>query len=215
MVIQWQKVFNVMVLVNLSLTGGVFVYFYRQIMTTNANRMPTNDKVVQYIDQCGEECKKYVDLKFKIQNSNVKTVGPSTPVTKVIYQTTPKTKVKSTTYVTLAGSGSTTATDWVNVSGSDFYFSPEDYPGLVSVYFEANMKLLTGSGRAYVRLFDVTHGIGVQGSEASTQAGTDMVVESGQVSFWAGKNLIRVQIKSLTTESTVYNSGRLRIITEN
>ncbi|KKU74749.1 MAG: hypothetical protein UX99_C0007G0037 [Candidatus Amesbacteria bacterium GW2011_GWB1_47_26] len=117
--------------------------------------------------------------------------------------------------MTLAGSGSTTATDWVNVSGSDFYFSPEDYPGLVSVYFEANMKLLTGSGRAYVRLFDVTHGIGVQGSEASTQAGTDMVVESGQVSFWAGKNLIRVQIKSLTTESTVYNSGRLRIITEN
>ena len=66
-----------------------------------------------------------------------------------------------------------------------------------------------------MRLYDVTHGIGVQGSEASTQAGVDTVVESGQVSFWAGRNLIRVQMKSLTTESTFYTSGRLRIITEN
>ena len=99
--------------------------------------------------------------------------------------------------------------------GSDFYFSPGDYPGLVEIYFEANIKLMTGSGWAYVRLYDSTHGIGVQGSEASTQAGIDTMVESGQASFWAGKNLIRVQIKSLTTESTVYNSGRLRIVTEN
>lgn len=107
------------------------------------------------------------------------------------------------------------ATNWVDVAGSDFYFNPADYPGLVAVYFEANMKLVTGSGRAYVRLYDSTHGIGVQGSEVVTQAGTDTLVESGQLNFWAGKNLIRVQIKSLTTESTVYNSGRLRIVTEN
>lgn len=177
--------------------------------------VPTAESTVQYIDQCGEECKTYIDSKLQ-SNKVTEKPGPTpTPSTKIIYQTTPKTKVRSTTYVTLSGSGSTTATDWVNVPGSDFYFSPEDYPGLVSVYFEANIKLMTGSGRAYVRLYDSTHGIGVQGSEASTQAGTDTVVESGQVSFWAGKNLIRVQMKSLTTESTVYNSGRLRIITEN
>lgn len=77
------------------------------------------------------------------------------------------------------------------------------------------MKLMTGSGRAYVRLYDSTNGIGVQGSEVSTQVGMDTVVESGLVSFWQGKNLIRVQVKSLTTESAVYNSGRLRIVTEN
>jgi len=173
--------------------------------------VPTVESTVQYIDQCGDECKKYIDSR----TATVKPTPGPTPETKIIYQTVPKTKVKSTTYVTIAGSGSTTAKDWVNVAGSDFYFSPEDYPGLVSVYFEANMKLMTGSGRAYVRLFDVTHGIGVQGSEASTKSNTDTVVESGQVSFWQGKNLIRVQIKSLTTESAVYNSGRLRIVVEN
>lgn len=165
---------------------------------------------VQYIDKCGVDCQKYIDSKLVVTPVPV----PS-PATKIIYQTAPKTKSRSTTYVTISGSGSTAARDWVNVAGSDFYFNPEDYPGLVSVYFEANMKLMTGSGRAYVRLYDSTHGIGVQGSGASTQAGTDTVAESGQVSFWVGKNLIRVQIKSLTTESAVYNSGRLRIMTEN
>lgn len=177
--------------------------------------VPTAESTVQYIDQCGEECKRYVDQAIQAKQAKQALQASPTPVAKIIYQTTPKTKVKSTTYVTIAGSGSTTATDWVNVAGSDFYFNPADYVGLVSVYFEANMKLMTGSGRAYVRLFDSTHGIGVQGSEASTQAGSDTVVESGQVSFWTGKNLIRVQIKSLTTESAVYNSGRLRIVTEN
>ena len=185
--------------------------------------VPTAESMVQYIDRCGEECQKYIDASLK---SHPPAGGPSPkitpapmptpiPATKIIYQTVPKAKVRSTTYVTLSGSGSTTNRDWVNVAGSDFYFNLADYPGLVEVYLEANMKLVTGSGLAYVQLFDSTNGIGVQGSEVSTKAGADTLVVSGQVSFWQGKNLIRVQVKSLTTESAVYNSGRLRIVTEN
>jgi len=166
----------------------------------------------QYIDTCGQECKNYVDQ--AIQAKQAPQTSP-TPVTKIVYQTAPKTKTRTTSYVTIPGSGSTTETAWTNVAGSEFYFNPADYPGLVSVYFEANMKLFNGSGLAYAQLFDVTHGIGVQGSEVSTQTGSDTVVESGQVSFWSGRNLIRVQVKSLTTESAIFNSGRLRILTEN
>lgn len=213
MVIQWQKIFNVGVLVNLLLTGSVFVYFYRQQMTTNANRMPTNDKVVEYVDQCGEDCRAYIDSKMTKPSPTIIPTPASTP--KVVYKTAPKPKTRIVSYVTVPGSGSTMANDWTIVSGSDFYFNPADYPGLVAVYFEANMKLMTGSGMAYVRLYDSTHGIGVQGGDASTKAGTDTVVESGNISFWQGKNLIKVQIKSLTAESAVYNSGRLRIVTEN
>ncbi|MEK7154935.1 MAG: hypothetical protein AAB697_02310 [Patescibacteria group bacterium] len=165
----------------------------------------------QYIDTCGQECKAYIDSKTVVEKP---TPGP-TPVTKIVYQTAPKTKTRTTSYVTIPGSGSTTNTDWTNVAGSEFYFSPEDYPGLVSVYFEVNMKLFNGSGLAYARLLDVTHGIGVQGSEVSTRSGVDTVIESGMVSFWQGRNLIRVQIKSQTAEQTVFNSGRLRITAEN
>jgi len=165
----------------------------------------------QYIDTCGQECKAYIDSKAVVEKS---TPGP-TPVTKIVYQTAPKTKTRTTSYVTIPGSGSTTETAWTNVAGSEFYFNPADYPGLVSVYFEANMKLFNGSGLAYAQLFDVTHGIGVQGSEVSTKSGVDIVIESGMVSFWQGRNLIRVQIKSQTAESAEFNSGRLRILTEN
>lgn len=165
----------------------------------------------QYIDTCGQECKSYIDSKTVVAKP---TPGP-TPATKIVYQTAPKTKVRTTSYVTIPGSGSTTNTDWTNVAGSEFYFNPADYPGLESVYLEANMKLFNGSGLAYAQLFDVTHGIGVQGSEVNTKSGTDTVVESGQVSFWQGRNLIRVQIKSQTSEQTYFNSGRLRITTEN
>lgn len=170
---------------------------------------------VSYVDTCGVECQKYIDAKIPAEKPVEKATPGPTPVTKIVYQTAPKTKVRTTSYLTVPGSGSTTNTDWTNVTGSEFYFNPADYPGLVSVYFEANMKLFNGSGLAYVRLFDVTHGIGVQGSEVNTRSSTDTVVESGQVSFWAGRNLIRVQVKSQTTEETVFNSGRLRITTEN
>ncbi len=210
MVIQWQKVILVLVIVNLVGLNGLGIYLVRQRMTTNANRVSTNDKVT-YVDQCGEDCRRYIDSKITLPKPSP--TPTSTP--RVVYQTAPKSKTRTVSYVTVPGSGSTVARDWTTLTGSEFYFNPADYPGLVAVYFEANMKLMTGSGMAYVRLYDSTHGIGVQGSDASTQVGADTVVESGNISFWQGKNLIKVQIKSLTTESAIYNSGRLRIVTEN
>jgi hypothetical protein len=77
------------------------------------------------------------------------------------------------------------------------------------------MKLFNGSGRAYLRLYDVTHKIGVQGSDVSTNSNSDVIIESGRISFWAGKNLIRVQARSETVETAVFNSGRLRLVVEN
>lgn len=211
--------FAVLDLVLLNLGLGYLLY-KSQISNPPAKRDPalqdksqisTNIPIIQNVDQCGEECRAYIDSKMV----KIFSTPSPTPTPRVVYQTAPKTKTRTVSYVTVPGSGSTKATDWTIVSGSDFYFNPADYPGLVEVYFEANMKLMTGSGMAYVRLYDSTHGIGVQGSDASTKSGTDTVVESGNISFWQGKNLIKVQIKSLTTESAVYNSGRLRIVSEN
>ncbi len=217
MVIQWQKIFNVGVLVNLLLTGGMFVYFYRQQMTMNANRMPTNDKVVEYVDQCGEECRAYIDSKLTSPSPSPTPTFTPPPSPKATggQATLPKTKTRTVSYVTVPGSGSTTANDWTSLSGTDFYFNTADYPGLVEVYFEANIKLFNGNGKAYIKLFDVTHGIGVQGSDVSTSSQTSTAVESGKVTFWLGKNLIRVQAKSLTADTAVFDSGRLRVVTEN
>lgn len=209
------------ILIGLGILDVILVHIslgYSWFKIQNLNSQITNqtqNSNVQYVDTCGVECRNYVDQAIQAKQAKQAPQVSPTPATKVVYQTAPKTKVRTTSYVTIPGSGNTTNTDWTNVTGSEFYFNPADYPGLVSVYFEANMKLFNGSGLAYVRLFDVTHGIGVQGSEVNTNSGTDTVVESGQISFWAGRNLIRVQIKSQTAEQTVFNSGRLRITTEN
>jgi hypothetical protein len=127
----------------------------------------------------------------------------------------PKTKVRSVQYVTIPGSGSSQNNNWTDLPGTDFYFDTGDYPGLSEVYFEANMKLFNGNGTAYVRLFDTNHGIGVQGSEIGSNKQADTLIDSGKVTFWAGKNLIRVQAKTLTADTTIYNYGRLRIVTVN
>ena len=160
-------------------------------------------------DNCGANCQAYID-------SRISHPTPTpTPTPKTIVPAAPKAKVRTISYLPISTGGSTANRDWTNIAGTEFYFDTSNYPGLVTVYFEANIHLLNGNGIGYVRLFDTAHGIGVQGSDAQTSNQAATLVESGQVSFWAGKNLIRVQAKSLTTETTIFDSGRLRIITEN
>jgi len=118
-------------------------------------------------------------------------------------------------YVTIPGTGSSSKNDWEILPGTEFYFDKSDYPGLVEVYFEANMKLFNGNGMAYVRLYDSINGVAVQGSDVQTNSQVNAVVFSGKVNFWAGKNLIKVQAKNLTADTAVYNWGRLRVVTEN
>ncbi len=170
--------------------------------------------VVNYVDQCGADCRAYIDSKQ--QPASAQPVSSPTPMTAPITALAPKpTKVRATTYLPLPGSGNTTANDWTNLAGTDFYFNPGDYQGLVELYLEASIHLTNGNGVAYFRLYDATHGIAVQGGDIQTSNQTSTAIVSGKVSFWAGKNLIRVQAKSLTADTAVFDSGRLRIVTEN
>ncbi|MDO8488202.1 MAG: hypothetical protein Q7S31_02710 [bacterium] len=168
-------------------------------------------------DQCGPACQDYIDVKVaQLSGGRLATPRPTptpTPTPRAV--TSPVIKTTTVSYITVPGSGSTTANDWTTLPGTEFYFNPVDYPGLKEIYFEVNMKLTNGNGVGYVRLLDATHGIAVQGSDVQTSSQTDLAVVSGKVSFWSGSNLIRVQIKSLTADTTVYNSGRLRIVQEN
>lgn len=160
---------------------------------------------IEYVDKCGIECQKYIDSKI-----NIPIPSPST-VTKTVYQTIPKTKTKSIVYVPISGSGSTTNNDWTSISGTDFYLDKADYKGFIEMSFEGNLKLFNGNGMAYMRLFDVTHGIAVQGSDAQTSSQTSTPVNSGAINLWSGKNLYRVQLKTLTADTVVFDGGKLKI----
>ncbi len=188
---------------------------YKQIYTK-----PVSVSKSSVVDECGASCRAYIDMKMSPAVTSSPTIAvlptkispapTSTPVVATVA------KVRRVSYITVPGSGgSSLQQSWMDVAGTDFYFDTKDYPGIKEVVFESTMQLVNGSGMAYARLFDATHGIGVQGSEVQTNSNSSTIVQSGQVGFWSGKNLIRVQVKSLTTESAVFNGGRLRIVAEN
>ena len=135
-------------------------------------------------------------------------------VTTIIQQKVAAEKTRNVQYIPIPGSGSTLENKWVDLLGTEFYFSTNDYPNLVGAYFEANMKLMNGNGLAYLRLFDVTSGIEVWGSEISTNSQKFTSVSSGKLTIRNGTRLYRVQAKSLTADTTVFNSGKIKIISE-
>ena len=160
---------------------------------------------------CTVTCREYIDERLGGLPSPIVQVTTA-PTTKPA--STLKPKSKSTSYFTISGSASTLNNTWTDVAGSDFYFDPAEHPGLVDVRFEVNLKLVNGNGMAYARLYDVTHSIGVN-SEVSTNSQASVLVTSGNINFWSGRNQYRVQIKSLTADTAVYESGRLKMVIEN
>jgi len=125
-----------------------------------------------------------------------------------------KTPTKNISYVNIPGTGETISIDWVDIAGTDFYFDKAEYPGLFNIIWEGNIRLFNGSGMGYIRLFDVTHGIAVVGSEVNTISQSDTLVSSGLLNVWSGKNLYRIQGKSNSSDRLIYNWGKLKITTQ-
>ena len=115
-------------------------------------------------------------------------------------------------YIPLGGSGSTASTSWADVGNAEVYFNIDDYQNVDRIYFEGFIRVKNGNGKAFARLYDVTHSIGVQGSDIETNNENFTMVESGTLSFWRGKNLYRIQVKSLNGYDAYIDSGRIKII---
>lgn len=168
----------------------------------------TTQNVIQKVDTCGEDCKSQInDIVSKAISSVSGTT--KTPVQKEPATETPS---KKTAYIPLSGPITTTSTDWVDAAGTDVYIDlANDYGKNTYVSWEGFLSIANGNGQAFTRLYDATHGIAVNGSEISTTFGTSTQVSSGALSFWAGRNLYRVQLKSLNSFVATFTSGRIKI----
>ena len=118
---------------------------------------------------------------------------------------------KIVSYITVPGSGNTDKNSWTDLPGTEFYLNTSDYPGLTDARLEANFRLLNGNGYAFLRLFDTTVGIEVWGSEVKTNSQSFTVVASDKLTLRPGNHLYRIQAKSLTADTTIYNSGRIKL----
>lgn len=167
---------------------------------------------VEVTDKCPGTC---VDLINHSLNAipSPGAVITQTTITKAIE--TPKTKTRLIQYMPVPGDGATLENKWIDLPGTEFYLATQDYPGLKEAYFEANMKLLNGNGMAYSRLFDMTAGIEVWGSETKTASQKFNSISSAKLTLRNGNHLYRVQAKSLTADTAIFNGGRIKIITEN
>ena len=209
------KLLEILLVINLlAINGGVGYLLYKSQIPIPKIQTSSNDQtpITQTVDRCGEECMAAIAARVEELKSGRVEVSPTVrPTAKPVAGA----KTRREQVLTIPGEGSSSSMNWTDITATNFYFDTKDYPGLTEVYFEAKMKLLNGNGYGYVRLYDVTNGIAINGSENNTNSQSEVWTKSQKVYFWAGKNLVRVQAKSLTVDTVVYTQGRLRIVTEN
>jgi len=109
---------------------------------------------------------------------------------------------------------STTSTSWTEIPDSGVYIDLlNDYGDKATVSWETSLKVAHGNGKSYARLYDNTNKIAVDFSELSTEKNANyQQVSSGNLPFWRGRNLYKVQIKSLNSFEITYSGGKIKII---
>ena len=118
-----------------------------------------------------------------------------------------------TTYIPMGSSTIVTSTDWVDVPDSGVYIDLErDYGKSAKVSWEASLKVAHGNGKAFARLYDDTNKIAVDYSEITSENNVNYKqVSSGNLPFWRGRNLYKVQLKSLNSFEITYGGGKIKV----
>jgi hypothetical protein len=120
---------------------------------------------------------------------------------------------KKISYLNLNGTFTTQSTDWVDIKSTDTWIDLEnEYGKDVYVDWDAAINTTSSGSKVFVRLYDVTHNIGVNGSDLESNATTSTRVASNRLYLWKGHNNYRVQIKSLNGIDATFSGGRIKIV---
>jgi hypothetical protein len=180
-----------------------------QTASTSLSSSPSSSAVSEV---CGADCQQLIDEKISQAMATLSGKETAKESKTAEEMTTQKVSQPQVLYIPLGGGGATTSRDWADVGSAEVYLDVNDYPNLEKAYFEGFIKVKYGNGKAFARLYDVTHSIGVQGSDIESASENFTLVESGTLNFWQGKNLYRVQIKSLNGYEASIDSGRIKLI---
>lgn len=112
------------------------------------------------------------------------------------------------------GTGGTASTDWVDLPGAEAYVVPANYGRITGLYFEAGIRIPTGSGRVYARLRNVTDNIGLIESEVSQEGTNTGLVSSGKIPVPASTKLYRVQLKSSLGVNVSLDNARIKLFVD-
>ncbi len=162
----------------------------------------------QTLESCSQNCR---DEIARVVSESLADI-PVTTTEKVVEKQTVVTQAEGTDYIPM-GAGTTTSTSWVDVDDSAVYIDLEsDYGTDATVSWETSLKVAHGNGKAFARLYDDTNKIAVDFSELSTENNVDFTqVSTGNLPFWKGRNLYKVQIKSLNSFEVTYSGGKIKV----
>ncbi|MBI2021982.1 hypothetical protein HYS93_03870 [Candidatus Daviesbacteria bacterium] len=160
---------------------------------------------------CGSDCLAAIDAKVaSLKEDLLKYIKQNLPRSSTS-KSSPTTNQPKEIFINFGVNGTTTATDWIDLSGSEIDFDVSSYPG-ARFYFQANLKSDAGDRAVYARIYDTNNKIGVQGSNMSYTGLSSALTESGSMTFWQGRLKIRVQIKSLIGNLATIENPRIRIV---
>lgn len=146
------------------------------------------------------------DLKNRVGNleNNSTTSQGSTTTTST---TTITSKYPQYIYA-LGYGGSTTSTDWTEISNLKITIDPSLYPGFSNMQLEALVRVKDGNGKIFARLY--SEGTAVTESELSTGSYQN-IWTAGPTFINSSKKTYTIQIKSLTGYEAFISDARVKV----
>lgn len=155
---------------------------------------------------CNETCRLEIARQVSVATATLS--GIKVVTTAATSSTSPR-----TAYISMGTTHTTTSTAWVTIEDTAVYIDLEnDYGKTAKVSWEVSLKVANGNGKAFARLWDDTNKIGVDFSELTTTDNASYKqVSTGNLPFWRGRNLYKVQIKSLNSFEITLSGGKIKV----
>jgi hypothetical protein len=204
------------------IVGAVTFYFYVRVNSLenkieSAGNVSEEGKEITGLDssttqkegECGIECQNYIN---SVVSRAIATISSSTKETVIEKEVT--TKTPKTSYINMGTTYTTTSTDWYTLDDTAVYIDlVKEYGEAAKVSWEALLRVAHGNGQAYARLWDDTNKIAVDGSELTTiNNSTYQFVSTTSLPFWRGRNLYKIQIKSLNSFEVTITDAKIKIM---
>lgn len=117
-------------------------------------------------------------------------------------------------YYVFFGSGSTRSQEWIDVSGLIVEIDSTKYKNIKSTRFEASLRIPTGVGKVYARLYNDTDKHAVWFSEISIESSDAVFLQSDGINLDSGNKTYKVQMKSTIGAEALVDSARVKITIE-
>ncbi len=115
-------------------------------------------------------------------------------------------------YVPLGTGEVTESMDWVEITGAQADINSGSYGRIKEVYFQANLRMPSGTGRVYAMLYNITDKHPVWNSEVSSISTTGENV-SAKINLDEGSKLYKLKMKLSIPHKGNCDLARVKIVT--